>query len=82
MRNVREAVVLVFNIVFRVGLLSNYRWPFWRAVRHALRRGQIDAAFGYFTRREQRSPVHERAFNLFGTSGTLVLRQKLRDFVR
>jgi len=46
MRNVREAIVLPFNILLWVGLLSNYRSPFWRAVRHALRRGQIDAAFG------------------------------------
>lgn len=46
MRNVREAMVLAFNILLRVALLSNYRWPFWRAVRHALQRGQIDAAFG------------------------------------
>src|SRR5262249_18284179 len=29
-----------------IGLLSNYRKPFWRAARHALRRGQIDAVLG------------------------------------
>jgi len=46
LRNAREAVLLAFNIVLRVGLLSNYRRPFWRAARHALRRGQIDAALG------------------------------------
>ncbi len=45
-RNVREAIVLTLNILLRVGLLSDYRWPFWRAVRQAFRRGQIDAAFG------------------------------------
>jgi hypothetical protein len=38
--------VLAFNIVLRVGLLSDYRRPFWRAARHALRRGQIDAVLG------------------------------------
>jgi hypothetical protein len=39
-------VVLGFNIVLWIGLLSNYRRPFWRAVWHALSRGQIDAALG------------------------------------
>jgi radical SAM superfamily enzyme YgiQ (UPF0313 family) len=45
-RNLREAVVLGFNIVLWVGLLSNYRRPFWRAAWHALSRGQVDAALG------------------------------------
>jgi radical SAM superfamily enzyme YgiQ (UPF0313 family) len=45
-RNVREAVALGFNLVLRVGLLSNYRRSFWRAACHALKRGQIDAALG------------------------------------
>lgn len=45
-RNLREAVVLAFNLVFRIGLLSNYRRPFWRAAYHALKQGQIDAALG------------------------------------
>jgi len=44
--NLRAALVLAFNIVLRVGLLSDYRRPFWRAVRHAFRRGQIDAVLG------------------------------------
>ena len=44
--NLRSALVLAFNIAFRVGLLSDYRRPFWRAARHALRRGQIDAVLG------------------------------------
>jgi hypothetical protein len=38
--------VLAFNVALRVGLLSDYRRPFWRAARHALRRGQIDAVLG------------------------------------
>jgi hopanoid C-2 methylase len=38
--------VLAFNIVLRVGLLSDYRRPFWRAARHAFRRGQIDTVLG------------------------------------
>src|SRR5207248_5183758 len=45
-RNLREAVVLGFNIVLWIGLLSNYRRPFWRAAWHALSRGQVDAALG------------------------------------
>jgi hopanoid C-2 methylase len=45
-RNLREATVLGFNIVLWIGLLSNYRRPFWRAAWHALSRGQIDAALG------------------------------------
>ena len=45
-RNLREAVVLAFNVVLRIGLLSDYRRSFWRAARRALKRGQIDAALG------------------------------------
>jgi radical SAM superfamily enzyme YgiQ (UPF0313 family) len=44
--NLRSALVLAFNIAFRVGFLADYRRPFWRAARHALRRGQIDAVLG------------------------------------
>ena len=44
--NLRRALVLAFNVVFRVGVLSDYRRPFWRAARKALRRGQIDAVLG------------------------------------
>jgi radical SAM superfamily enzyme YgiQ (UPF0313 family) len=41
--NLRRALVLAFNVAFRVGVFSDYRRPFWRAARKALRRGQIDA---------------------------------------
>jgi hopanoid C-2 methylase len=44
--NLRRALVLAFNVLFRVGLLSDYRRPFWRAARTALRRGQVDAVLG------------------------------------
>jgi radical SAM superfamily enzyme YgiQ (UPF0313 family) len=44
--NLRSALVLAFNVAFRVGMLADYRRPFWRAARQALRRGQIDAALG------------------------------------
>jgi hypothetical protein len=35
--------VLAFRVVLRIGILSDYRKPFWRAARHALRRGNIDS---------------------------------------
>jgi radical SAM superfamily enzyme YgiQ (UPF0313 family) len=44
--NLLGALVLTFNIALRVGLLSHYRRPFWRAAWRALKRGQIDAALG------------------------------------
>ncbi len=44
--NLSGALVLAFRVVLHIGLLSNYRRPFWRVARHALRRGQIDAALG------------------------------------
>lgn len=45
-RNLREALVLGFNVFLRIGLLSSYRRAFWRAALHALKRGQIDAVLG------------------------------------
>jgi hopanoid C-2 methylase len=44
--NLRAGLVLAFNVAWRVGLLADYRRPFWRAALRALRRGQIDAALG------------------------------------
>jgi hopanoid C-2 methylase len=44
--NLRCALVLAFNVALRVGLLADYRRPFWRAARTALRHGQIDAVLG------------------------------------
>ena len=43
--NLRRGVVLGFNIVLRVGILSDYRGAFWKAAGHALKRGQIEAVF-------------------------------------
>ena len=43
--NLRRGVVLGFNILVRVGLLSDYRRAFWKAAREAIRRGQIEAVF-------------------------------------
>jgi radical SAM superfamily enzyme YgiQ (UPF0313 family) len=44
--NLSGALVLAFRMLVHIGLLSDYRKPFWRAARHAMRRGQIDAALG------------------------------------
>jgi hopanoid C-2 methylase len=44
--NLRAGLVLAFNVALHVGLLADYRRPFWRAAWRALRRGQIDAALG------------------------------------
>ncbi|MER2268443.1 B12-binding domain-containing radical SAM protein [Methylobacterium oxalidis] len=43
--NLRRGLILGFNIIVRVGLLSDYRKPFWQAAGHALRKGQIEAVF-------------------------------------
>ena len=43
--NLRRGLILGFNIVTRVGLVSDYRGAFWRAAGYALRRGQIEAVF-------------------------------------
>jgi hopanoid C-2 methylase len=42
--NLRVALGLAFNNAWRIGVLSDYRRWFWKAVLPALRRGQIDAA--------------------------------------
>ena len=44
--NLSGALVMAWRIVFHLGILSDYRKPFWRAARHAARRGQIDAVLG------------------------------------
>jgi radical SAM superfamily enzyme YgiQ (UPF0313 family) len=43
--NLRRGLILGFNIITRVGLLSDYRKPFWSAAGYALKRGQIEAVF-------------------------------------
>jgi hypothetical protein len=43
--NLSLALVLAFNIAWRIGVRADYRRWFWKAVLPALRRGQIDAAF-------------------------------------
>jgi radical SAM superfamily enzyme YgiQ (UPF0313 family) len=44
--NLSGALVLAWRVVLHIGILSDYRRPFWRAARHALARGQIDAVLG------------------------------------
>src|SRR6201993_692648 len=44
--NLSSALVLAFRVLLHIGILSNSRKPFWRAARHSLRRGQIDAVLG------------------------------------
>jgi radical SAM superfamily enzyme YgiQ (UPF0313 family) len=44
--NLSGALVLAFRVILHIGILSDYRKPFWDAARHALRRGQIDAVLG------------------------------------
>jgi hopanoid C-2 methylase len=44
--NLSGAAVMAYRIVRHVGIKADYRKPFWRAARHALRRGQIDTVLG------------------------------------
>jgi hopanoid C-2 methylase len=44
--NVKRGLRLLFNLLFRVGLLANYRRAFWRMAREAIRRGQFDSLLG------------------------------------
>jgi hopanoid C-2 methylase len=44
--NLSGALVLAWRVLWHIGVLSDYRKPFWRAARHALKRGQIDAVLG------------------------------------
>jgi hopanoid C-2 methylase len=41
--NLRRGLVLLYNVLVKVGLKSDYRRAFWQAARYALRRGRIDA---------------------------------------
>jgi hypothetical protein len=42
----KRGLTLFSNLLVRVGLLADYRRPFWRMARQAIKRGQIDALFG------------------------------------
>jgi hypothetical protein len=43
--NLKRGATLLFNLLFRVGLLADYRRPFWRMAREALKRGQVESLF-------------------------------------
>jgi hypothetical protein len=44
--NLRRGVTLLLNLIWHVGIVSDYRRPFWRVMLYAIRRGQIDGALG------------------------------------
>src|SRR5262249_51780450 len=44
--NLKFAAIFAARIVYYLCLKSDYRRPFWRAARYAMRRGQIGAVFG------------------------------------
>jgi hopanoid C-2 methylase len=43
--NLKRGLMLACNIIWRIGIVSDYRAAFWRAAWHALRRGQIESGF-------------------------------------
>ena len=44
--NLRRAAFLAVNILWRLGILADYRREFWRAARYAVHHGQIEPVFG------------------------------------
>jgi hopanoid C-2 methylase len=44
--NLRGGAVLAWRVLLHICLLSDFRKPFWRTAKHALRNGQIDGMFG------------------------------------
>ena len=44
--NLRGGLVLMWRTLLYICLLSDFRKPFWRMAKHALRRGQIDGLLG------------------------------------
>jgi radical SAM superfamily enzyme YgiQ (UPF0313 family) len=44
--NLKRGLTLFANLLIRVGLLADYRRPFWRMAWKAIKRGQIEALFG------------------------------------
>ena len=44
--NLRNGAVLLFRLFWRMGIKSDYRRHFWRAAKHALKHGQVDALMG------------------------------------
>ena len=44
--NLKRGATLFLNLFLRLGVLADYRAPFWRMAWKALRRGQVEALFG------------------------------------
>ena len=44
--NLRGGAVMAWRVLLHLCLLSDFRKPFWRMARHALRQGQIDGMMG------------------------------------
>ena len=44
--NLKRGATLFLNLFLRLGVLADYRAPFWRMAWKAIRRGQIEALFG------------------------------------
>jgi hopanoid C-2 methylase len=44
--NVRRGLLLMGNLLVRVGVLADYRAEFWRMARHALRAGRFESMLG------------------------------------
>jgi radical SAM superfamily enzyme YgiQ (UPF0313 family) len=44
--NLKRGLTLAVNLLVRVGLMADYRRPFWRMAWQAIKRGQIEALFG------------------------------------
>ncbi len=44
--NLKRGLTLFANLLVRVGLLADYRRPFWRMAWQAIKRGQFEALFG------------------------------------
>ncbi len=44
--NLKRGLTLFFNLVLHVGILADYRRPFWRMAWKAMKRGQMEALFG------------------------------------
>ena len=42
----KRGLVLAVSIVWRIGVLSDYRRPFWRVAVQAIRRGRVEDLFG------------------------------------
>jgi hopanoid C-2 methylase len=43
--NLKRQLTLFSNLLVRVGILADYRRPFWKMALRAIKRGQIDALF-------------------------------------